>query len=124
MNVLNAVGNVGRISLITTAGGEKALNFTLAVNTGRKDNPQTTWYNCSFFGKRAESVAPYIKKGDALGVSGAPSMRSYTAKEGDERMSLDLWVNDVTLLGMRSGGASEESTTGSLPTEFEDDIPV
>jgi single-strand DNA-binding protein len=118
MNVLNAVGNVGRVDLVSLKSGDKALKFSLAINTGYGDNKATTWWNATVFGKRAESLAQYIKKGVQIGVTGEPSLREYTDKEDVKRTSLDLLVTDVTLL-------SSVDRKDQEPTKvtFEDAIP-
>jgi len=42
-----------------------------------------------------------IKKGDRVGISGELTNRKYTDKNGVEKSSLDLRVNDLTLLGSK-----------------------
>ena len=51
------------------------------------------------FGKRAKTLADMVKKGDRVGISGELTNRKYQDKNGVEKYSLDLRVNDLTLLG-------------------------
>ena len=51
------------------------------------------------FGKRGEAVLKYLAKGQLVGVSGEATLRKYTNKSGVEGSSLDVRVNDLTLLG-------------------------
>lgn len=51
-----------------------------------------------------KKVAPYIKKGGAATVFGTLHIRRYTAKDGSERTSTDIRVNDITLQGSRQDG--------------------
>jgi len=60
----------------------------------------TTWVRCSLFGKRAEGgLIQYLVKGQSVSVQGEIKLNTYTNKEGVEKSSLDLMVNDLALLG-------------------------
>ena len=61
----------------------------------------TIWWNCQLFGKRAESLAPYLVKGQAVTVSGNITEREWNDKEGNKRKSMDVRVQDVALQGGR-----------------------
>ena len=87
--------------------GDAVLSFSVADSPGR-DKP-TIWWNCSLFGKRAESLAPYLLKGQAVAVSGSLSKREWTDKDGAKRESLDLRVSDIAL----QGGKQESKPSGS-----------
>ncbi len=89
----------------------------------------------SMWGKRGESVSPYLLKGTQIGVSGEFTNREYTDKDGNKRYSLDVRVNDLTLLGSKgdSGGSApndvpaaaatkQEKKVGSL-ADMDEDIP-
>ena len=108
------------------ANGDPIASFSFALNSGYGDKQITTWLSCSLFGKRATTLAPMLLKGTKIGISGELTNRPYTAKDGTEKFSLDLRVNDVTLLGKPTGQASEAPTKQSLPVEdmqFDQDIP-
>lgn len=133
MNCLNATGRIGRDCEIRhTSGGDAIATFALAIDSGYGEKKITTWLNCSMFGKRGEAVAPYIKKGGQVAVSGELTNREYTDKDGNKRFSLDLRVNDLTLIGNKSDAERQERETHipAAPKErepgcddMEDDIP-
>jgi len=141
MNVLNFTGNCGRDAEVRfTAGGDAITSFSVALSSGYGDKKVTTWLNCSMFGKRGEAVSAYIKKGSQVAVSGEFTARPYTTKEGAERLSLDVRVNDLTLLGGKDSSTNESvhdtrtSQKTVQPTkaaqtgnagfdDFEDDLP-
>lgn len=81
--------------------------FNLAINSGYGEKQITTFYRCSLFGKRAETLAPMLLKGNKIGVTGEITNRPYTNKEGVEKYSLELRVNDLTLLGSKGEGKPE-----------------
>lgn len=103
MNSLNFTGNTGRDGEIRySPNGDAILSFSVALTSGYGEKKITTWLKCSLFGKRAESLAPYIKKGVQIAVSGEFQARPYTAKDGAEKLSLEVRVSDLTLLGNKS----------------------
>lgn len=115
MNSLTIAGSLGKDGeLKYLNNGDAVLNFSVADSQG-KDKP-TIWWNCQLFGKRAESLDPYLKKGQAVTVAGSISEREWTDKEGATRKSLNVRVNEIAL----QGGKREEAK----PKQHEDeDIP-
>jgi single-strand DNA-binding protein len=108
MNVLNAVGRVGKdAEQRHTQGGSAVVSFSLAVDSGYGESKKTNWIDCSIWGKQAESTLhQYIRKGDQLGITGEISLESWTTKEGVERQTLRCRVNDVTLISNKSDHTS------------------
>ena len=135
MNSWNLTGNLGRdCEQRFTQPGDAVVSFSVGVKAGFGDKATTTWANCAMFGKRGESVAPYLKKGTLVGIVGEVNLREYQDKEGQKRYSLDVRVNDLTLLGGKSDRsesapsqqAKPRNAQGAPKTSFEDmddDIP-
>lgn len=102
------VGHIGRdVEIRHMSDGMMVANFSLATSRKRGGNEVTTWWRAALFGKRAEVLAQYTKKGDALLITGEPFMRTYTDKDGSERQSLEVAVSDFAFLKGRnddSGG--------------------
>lgn len=122
MNVWNFTGNLGRdAEQRHTAGGDSVVNFTVAVKSGFGDKAVTTWANCTIWGKRGESVLPYLLKGQLVGVSGEVTLREYDAKDGGKGKSLDVRVNDLTLLGKRDDSVPREEAAQTVADDS--DIP-
>jgi single-strand DNA-binding protein len=100
MNNWNFTGHCGRDAESRyTPSGDAVVSFTTAVKSGFGEKATTTWANCTIWGKRGEAVAEYLKKGTLVGVSGEVTLREYQDKDGQKRNSLDVRVNDLTLLG-------------------------
>lgn len=128
MNDFNAIGGIGKnAELKFTANGDAICNFSLAVTSGYGDKAITTWLNCSIFGKRAETLAPMLLKGNKVGVTGEITNRPYKAKDGAQKYDLSLRVSDLTLLGSKvDSSASKENNNASQAqpsVDFEDAIP-
>ena len=126
MNVFTFSGNLGRdAEQRYTAGGDSAVSFSVAVKSGFGDKAVTSWIKCNLWGKRGESVMPYLKKGQLVGVSGEFSAREWQDKEGQTKISNEVRVNDVQLLGGRPQEQATETAKPSRPAparDFSDDV--
>src|SRR5699024_12812764 len=87
MNRSVIVGRLTKdVDLRYTQNGKAVGNFTLAVNRPFR-NQQTNDYdadfiNCVAWGKQAENLAQYMKKGSQVGVDGRIQTRTYDDKDG------------------------------------------
>lgn len=102
---LTIAGTVGKDAVLRkTNNGDAVLGFSIAVDNGKDKNGnkrETTWINCSIWGKRAESLEQYITKSKKMVLTGRPSVSVYEGKG-----SLTLSVNDFTFMG---GGDRDEA---------------
>ena len=76
---MTAHGNLGRDPELKQTDKSQVASFSIAARTGRDE---TTWIDCSVWGKRAETVMQYLHKGDRITVCGSAkcgSMRKKTA---------------------------------------------
>ena len=87
-----------------TPSGDAVVSFSVGVKSGYGDKATTTWARCQMWGKRGEAVAPYLTKGQLVGVVGEVTLREYDKKDGGKGYSLEVRVNDLTLLGKREAG--------------------
>jgi len=121
MITMTIAGNVGKdAQLRTTQGGEPVLGFSIAIDGGKDKNGQkrdSTWVQCSIWGKRADSLSSHIVKGTKLVVSGRPGVDVYEGKG-----SLTLSVQDLTFMG-NAKERSEQETQTNRRHDFDDDIP-
>jgi single-strand DNA-binding protein len=106
MQQLIVAGNVGKdAELRRTQGGDAVLNFSLACDNGKDasgNRRDSTWYDCSIWGKRAESLEAHIKKGCKLTLSGRPTVRVH-----NEKAYLGISVQDLTFQGGNAGGGQQ-----------------
>jgi single-strand DNA-binding protein len=99
-----AVGNLGRDPELRDAGSSQVASFSLGVRTGQDE---TTWINCSVWGKRAETVMRFFKKGSQVTVAGQAKLRTYQKKDGTEGQSLELNVSDFSLPPREDGESKD-----------------
>ena len=115
MNSLTITGNLGKDAEMRALNdGTPVLSFSVADNQG-KDKP-SIWWNCSLFGKRADSLQQYLFKGLQVTVIGTVSEREWTDKEGNKRKSMDVRVSDIALQGgKREEGERQPSRAARQP---------
>src|ERR1700727_597542 len=114
VNKVFLLGNVGKDPEIrTTAGGMTVASFSLATADRPKgsDGPWTDkpeGHNLVCFQRTAEVVRDYVKKGSQIFVEGKIQTRSWDDKtSGEKKYKTEILVNELTLLGGKSGGGSE-----------------
>jgi single-strand DNA-binding protein len=133
MNNITVAGQLGRDAEVRyLPNGDPVANFTIADSQGK--DKDAIWWNCQLFGKRAESLAQYLTKGQAVTITGSVSQRKYTDKNGVEKLSTDVRVNDVALQGGKREAtqqpqqpqqrqqAAKPSNSGGFEN-MDDDIP-
>jgi single-strand DNA-binding protein len=104
MNNITVAGQIGRDAEVRNLpNGDPVATFSVADSQG-KDKP-AIWWRCSLFGKRAQSLAPYLTKGQAVTVSGTVTEREYTDKDGTQKKAQEIRVHDVALQGGRKDSA-------------------
>lgn len=111
VNKVFLLGNVGKDPEIrSTAGGMTVASFSLATADRKKEGTgwvdSTEWHNIVCFQRTAEVVRDYVKKGSQILVEGKITNRSWDDKEsGQKRYRTEILVNELTLLGGKSGGS-------------------
>lgn len=105
--------------------GEAVTNATLATSENWKDKSgekqeKTEWHNLVFYRRLAEVAGEYLKKGAQIYVEGKIQTRKYQTKEGQERYTTEIIVNEMQMLGSKSGGAGsfevvENQSSSSAP---------
>ncbi|WP_263417534.1 single-stranded DNA-binding protein [Terriglobus albidus] len=110
VNKVILLGNVGKDPEIrSTPSGTMVGTFGLATAERAKDQTgnwvdKTEWHNLVCFGRTAEIVRDYVKKGTQLFVEGKIQTRSWDDKEsGQKKYRTEILVNELTLLGGGGG---------------------
>jgi len=91
--------------------GEAVTNVTLATSENWKDKAgekqeKTEWHNLVFYRRLAEVAGEYLKKGSQIYVEGKIQTRKWQDKEtGKDRYTTEIIVNEMQMLGGKSGGA-------------------
>ena len=119
VNKVILVGNLGRDPEVRyLPSGDAVANVTIATSSkykGKDGNmvEETEWHRVTFFGKLAEIVGQYLKKGRSIYVEGRIKTRKYTDKDGVEKYATDIIANEMQMLGAREGMGEPSGDDGS-----------
>lgn len=119
LNVCTLIGRCTRDASVKQVGakGTPLLTVGIANETGWGDNKKTNFFEINLWGKRADSLLPYLNKGKQIAVSGAMESNKWTDNNGIERTSWVINAQDITLLSDSQSSAPQGGwTTQDEPT--------
>ena len=143
LNLWTGIGNLGKdVEMRYLPDGKAVASFSVACseswkdrNTGEKKE-STEWVNVSAFGKLAEIMGEYLKKGSKVYISGKMKTDKYD-KDGVTMYSTKIIAKDMIMLDSKGQSAEhmtsdqrdsqQQSQSQLLPTQqkepFNDDLP-
>lgn len=126
MNNVSLAGRMTRDCELKYTQDDKAIgNFTLAINKRYKKD-EANFINCVAFGKTAELIAEYVKKGHLLGVTGSIETSSWE-KDGQKHYKTEVAVDQITFLQSKGEGATstatKETTNTTTKSESDEEFP-
>jgi single-strand DNA-binding protein len=124
INKVILIGNVGQDPEVKYMPNGKAVaNATLATSESWKgqdgqQQEKTEWHRLVFFGKLAEIVGEYVKKGSKLYVEGKLQTRSWE-QDGVKRYTTEIVCNEMQMLDSRSetGNGKTQNSGGKSSWE-------
>ena len=92
-----------------TDGGTTVARFSLAVDRRfkREGGPEADFFNCTSFGKQAEFIEKYLRKGTKIALTGSIENNNYTNKDGEKVYSIQVMVEELEFA--ESKAASEKN---------------
>jgi single-strand DNA-binding protein len=96
---------------------------TLAVNRKFKDKDETTFVDFTAFGKQAETMNQYLKKGSNILIEGRLQQQSWTTQEGQKRSKLVVIVESFQFLDSKGKEAPKEGDREYYGNNNNDDVP-
>lgn len=129
MENINSVVLVGRLvrdaELMYTNSGYALCKFSMAVNTSKKVGEnwedEANFFDCTLWGKRGESLNPYLLKGQQIAIYGRLKQDRWE-QDGQKRSKITIDVSSVELLGGRKNEDNQQQNNG-VPDNDEEDIP-
>ncbi|MBN3760232.1 single-stranded DNA-binding protein [Burkholderia sp. Ac-20365] len=110
VNKVILLGNLGADPEVRyLPSGDAVANIRLATTDRYKDKQSgefkemTEWHRISFFGRLAEIVSEYLKKGSSVYIEGRIRTRKYQAQDGTDRYSTEIVAEQMQMLGSRGG---------------------
>lgn len=124
--MINNVVITGRLTkdveLRTTANSKSVVSFTVANDTGFGEYKRTNFINVIAWGKTAEFVANYFKKGSAIGLCGEIQTRDYE-KDGHKVYITEVMAKEVHFIESKKN--DENATTdGVEKNDIFDNFPT
>lgn len=123
INVFTASGHAGSdMELRYTGSGTCIGNFSLPVESGFGERKKTAWVVCRIIGERAEKLAPYIKKGCLVTVTGTFTMDEWTS-DGVKHSRPCILVNSMQLPPRQATSNAAPQSQNEPPFFDDDNIP-
>jgi single-strand DNA-binding protein len=123
VNKVILIGNLGKDpELRYTPGGQATASFSLATTERWNDKngqrqERTEWHNIVAWGKLAELVNQYLKKGRSAYVEGRINYRSWDDRDGNKKYRTEIVANQIQFLGgggtPSAGNSAAEASPGA-----------
>jgi single-strand DNA-binding protein len=125
INKVILIGNLGQDPDIRyMQSGDPVANISIATSESWKDKTtgepreKTEWHRVVFFGKLAEIVGKYLKKGSKVYVEGKLQTKKWTDKEGSDRYTTEVVVDQRgTMQMLDSRGAGTQQGAAPKPQQ-------
>lgn len=130
LNRWDGIGRLGRDpEMRQTKTGEPTAGFRMACGWKGKSGEGVEWITVVAFGKLAEIMGQYLRKGSQVYVSGRLRTREYDDRDGNKRSVTEVVANDMQMLGSRSDGQRQDAPQQQTKQQaeagnpYDDDIP-
>lgn len=110
VNKVIIIGNLGRDPEVKyMPSGDAVANVSIATTSKYKNKAgetveETEWHRVSFFGRQAEIVGEYLRKGRSVYIEGRLKTRKYSDKDGVEKYATEIIANEMQMLGKPDDG--------------------
>lgn len=130
LNRCSFIGNLGKDpEMRATKDGGQVASISIGCGESWKDKQgakqeHTEWINCTAFGRTAEVIGQYLKKGAKVYIEGKQKTEKYQAQDGTDRYSTKIIIMKMLMLdsrGAQQAPAATEPTAND--TDFAQDIP-
>ena len=123
MNKITLIGNLtSNPEKRSTSRGTSVTSFTIAVNrrfSSENGEKQTDYFRIQAWNKLADSCARFLAKGKKVAVVGELQARTYEAKDGTTRLSLDVSADEVEFISP----AEKQKPADQFEDVSSDDLP-
>ena len=93
--------------LKTSTKGNQFVSLRVATNDYIGGENITTWVNVLWSGDRAVKMAGHVKKGSSVVVRGVPKFSTYTTKNGENAVSVDVFADRVDFGSNGNSGVTQ-----------------
>ena len=120
---MNKVILMGRLTrepeVSSSASGTTFARFSIAVDRKfkKEGDPDADFFNCTSFGKQAEFVERYLKKGTKIVVSGRLQNNNYTNKDGQKVYDVRVMAEEIEFAESKNSSGNQDSGSADV-TDF------
>ena len=123
----NGVARIGKdVEVRYSPNGDAIANISLAFSYGKKQSDgkrATQWVDATLFGKRAESLAPYLKKGGQIvAYLSDVNVQTYESKSG-QGVKLVGKIDDLELIGGNAERTPQPVAQKPQLADLSEDVP-
>jgi len=117
---ISIIGNLGKAPETKISdNGTLMASFSIASNTFRKTSEgkeqKTDWFRVIAFGRQAETLAQYVKKGTSLAVQGRLTFNPWVDRDGNPQAGADIILQEFQFL---PGGRRDDSGDPGAMSEY------
>ena len=120
------IGRLTRDPEQQQAGQYNVTHFTVASNSTRKNRDgeyDTTFVRCTVFGRQGDVIAQRFQRGQPIIVSGELSTSTWQDKQGQERTSTELNVQNFSFTPQDKFQSQAPAQQGQDEEVTDDDMP-
>ena len=125
-NSVRLIGHLGQDpKLVSNGESSSVVSFSLATNETYKDAQgnkatRTEWHNIVAFGRVANLIIQYCKRGEHIMLNGRLQTRQYTNKEGQQRYVTEIITEEILFLGGKKSDGSTLTEPMMISVEEKD----
>jgi single-strand DNA-binding protein len=125
-NSVRLIGHLGQDpKLVSNGENSSVVSFSLATNETYKDAQgnkatRTEWHNIVAFGRVANLIIQYCKRGEFIMLNGRLQTRQYTNKEGQQRYVTEIIAEEILFLGGKKSEGSTQNEPMMISAEEKD----
>lgn len=120
LNTIIVHGRLTRDAELSYSKAQKPIASISIAVTSTFDKDHTSFFNCTAFGKTAEIVSQYLKKGSEVIINGEMKQERWTDKEGNNKSMYKLIVNSFDFCGSKPNNTGQNQNGGNS----ENSLPV
>ena len=130
---MNKVIEIGRLTkdpeITTSTSGTTFARFSIAVDRRfkKEGEPEADFFNCTAFGKTAEFISAWIKKGTKVAIVGRLQNNNYTNKEGQKVYDVRIMVEEIEFAESKKDGQAKQENQGAdflnVPDGLVEELP-
>lgn len=120
LNKTILIGRLTRDAKFKTVGETNIASFSIAYSTGYGDKKKSNYIDCVAFGKTAEVVKNYTKKGSQIAIDGSLEQESWDGQDGKKNYKTKIRIAEIKLLGSKSDSQAANTEINRDETPADD----